>query len=206
MPAILTDPDDIKAWLGTEQGQTPGWDHRLLSKLLKPYEGTLLCYPVQTEVGPVGNSSPTFILPVADRKDGIKSFFQKAAAKSSTSSSTSPSKLEPLPKSKQKLPVDEEEWEQWPGDEIASISEAALKSKAKGKRAREDYEAEATAGPLSEFSKVKVASSSSSTSKSPLKKPKLKTTSPKITKDASKITGVSSFDQYIHTPFGRVNR
>lgn len=34
-------------------------------------------FPVPPEVGKIGNNSPTFIQPVSERSDGIKSFFQK---------------------------------------------------------------------------------------------------------------------------------
>lgn len=34
-------------------------------------------YPVVPEVGKIGKSDPSYILPVAERKDGIKSFFMK---------------------------------------------------------------------------------------------------------------------------------
>lgn len=37
-------------------------------------------YPVVPEVGKIGHSEQNYILPVAERKDGIKSFFQKQAA------------------------------------------------------------------------------------------------------------------------------
>ena len=47
-------------------------------------------FPVAPEVGKIGNNSPTFIQPVSERSDGIKSFFQKQQA--------SPAK--PMPTSK----------------------------------------------------------------------------------------------------------
>lgn len=34
-------------------------------------------FPVNPEVGKIGTNSPTYIQPVAERSDGIKSFFQK---------------------------------------------------------------------------------------------------------------------------------
>lgn len=36
-------------------------------------------YPVVPEVGKIGHSQQNYILPVAERRDGIKSFFQKQA-------------------------------------------------------------------------------------------------------------------------------
>jgi hypothetical protein len=36
-------------------------------------------YPVNPEVGKIGTNSPTYIQPVSERSDGIKSFFQKQA-------------------------------------------------------------------------------------------------------------------------------
>lgn len=38
-------------------------------------------FPVQNEVGRVGTNSSSYILPVAERKDGIASFFKKQEAK-----------------------------------------------------------------------------------------------------------------------------
>lgn len=48
-------------------------------------------FPVPPEVGKIGKDSPTFIQPVSERSDGIKSFFQKQT--------TSPVKLKSTPKS-----------------------------------------------------------------------------------------------------------
>lgn len=52
-------------------------------------------FPVNPEVGKIGTNSPTYIQPVAERSDGIKSFFQKqhpSPAKPKTSQQKSPTK------------------------------------------------------------------------------------------------------------------
>ena len=77
MPVIL-DPgtDPIKMWLDPGRNK---WSKELQS-LLKPFEGELECYPVNKEVGKVGNNSPDFIIPVdsKDNKKNIANFFGNA--------------------------------------------------------------------------------------------------------------------------------
>ncbi len=74
MPVILDNGSDaIRTWLD------PGrytWSSELQA-LLKPYEGELDVYPVNKEVGKVGNNSPSFIVPLAsaDNKRNIANFF-----------------------------------------------------------------------------------------------------------------------------------
>ena len=82
MPVIL-EPDQIKTWLDPS---TTRWT-AALQQLLKPFSGPLTVYPVTHEVGKVGNNSPSFVVPVAERKDGIKSAFgrQKGVAIASSS-------------------------------------------------------------------------------------------------------------------------
>ena len=41
------------------------------------FTNSIYSFPVPPEVGKIGNNSPTFIQPVSERTDGIKSFFQK---------------------------------------------------------------------------------------------------------------------------------
>lgn len=72
MPVILDDQAECLAWLDNESG----WTEKL-AKLCRPYEGEVKCYTVQPEVGKIGNNSSSFVLPVAERKDGLASFFQK---------------------------------------------------------------------------------------------------------------------------------
>ncbi|WWC71123.1 uncharacterized protein I206_105076 [Kwoniella pini CBS 10737] len=76
MPVILSEWQDIYDWL--DLGEVKGWIEGKdgTGRLLNSTEG-LDCYPVPTEVGKIGNNSPTFIQPVSERKDGIKSFFSK---------------------------------------------------------------------------------------------------------------------------------
>lgn len=74
MPVIL-DPntDALKLWLDPTVNK---WCDELQS-LLKPYEGELECYPVNKEVGKVGNNSPDFIIPIdsKENKKNIANFF-----------------------------------------------------------------------------------------------------------------------------------
>lgn len=56
MPVILTSPDDIALWLGTER-----WGSKLAA-LLQPFKGKLECYRVDQRVGNVRENSPTFVL------------------------------------------------------------------------------------------------------------------------------------------------
>lgn len=58
----------------------------LLPYTLKPY----LSYAVPTEVGKVGNESPSFIEPIAARRDGIKAMFSKQERSSTASPTKTP--------------------------------------------------------------------------------------------------------------------
>ena len=77
MPVIL-DPssEDIKVWLDPTRNK---WSKELQS-LLKPFSGELECYPVNKDVGKVGNNSPDFIIPIdsKDNKKNIANFFGNA--------------------------------------------------------------------------------------------------------------------------------
>lgn len=81
MPVIL-DPgtDEIKMWLDPSRNK---WS-RELQAMLKPFDGELECYPVDRDVGKVGNNSPGFIVPVdsKENKKNIANFFGNAAAAS----------------------------------------------------------------------------------------------------------------------------
>jgi len=84
MPVIFDNgSEEIRTWLDPNRYE---WNKELQS-LLKPYEGELDCYPVNREVGKVGNNSPSFIIPVnsAENKSNIANFFanQKKATKGS---------------------------------------------------------------------------------------------------------------------------
>ncbi|KAH7921125.1 hypothetical protein BV22DRAFT_1038994 [Leucogyrophana mollusca] len=74
-PVILSDPAHITRWLDTSSN---AWSADLAA-LLVPREG-LTCYAVPQEVGKVGTESPTFIEPVAQRKDGIQAMFARQTA------------------------------------------------------------------------------------------------------------------------------
>lgn len=77
MPVIL-DPDTeaMKLWLDPTVNK---WSKQLQA-LLKPFEGELECYPVNKDVGKVGNNSPDFIIPIdsKENKKNIANFFGNA--------------------------------------------------------------------------------------------------------------------------------
>jgi putative SOS response-associated peptidase YedK len=109
-PVFLTSKEALNRWLDTSsQTWTPE-----LTKMVQPYgdkttqlEWYVLCpydsyyrcftyilisYQVPKEVGKVGTESPSFIEPIAGRKDGIQAMFskQRQAGRSSESPATSP--------------------------------------------------------------------------------------------------------------------
>jgi len=75
-PVILSSRAELDTWLDTSsQTWTP-----TLTKLVESYDNSvapLECYQVPKEVGKVGAESPTFIEPVAHRKDGIQAMFSR---------------------------------------------------------------------------------------------------------------------------------
>ncbi|WOO78038.1 Embryonic stem cell-specific 5-hydroxymethylcytosine-binding protein [Vanrija pseudolonga] len=77
MPCILTSYEDIARWLDLGEVKE-GWKEGKggTADVLHSVSG-LDCYPVVPEVGKIGRSEQSYILPVAERKDGIKSFFAK---------------------------------------------------------------------------------------------------------------------------------
>jgi hypothetical protein len=82
MPVLFDNgSEEIRTWLDPNRYE---WTKELQS-LLKPYDGELECYPVNRDVGKVGNSSPSFIIPIdsAENKSNIANFFgnQKKLAK-----------------------------------------------------------------------------------------------------------------------------
>ncbi|KAF8462391.1 hypothetical protein BDZ91DRAFT_336373 [Kalaharituber pfeilii] len=70
MPAVLSTPAEILAWLDPH---TTTWTKQLQG-LLRPYEGTLEIYPVPKEVGKVGRSEERFVLP-RDTRENITNWF-----------------------------------------------------------------------------------------------------------------------------------
>lgn len=81
MPVILNPgSDELKTWLDPNRYE---WSKDLQS-LLKPWDGELEIYPVNKDVGKVGNNSPSFIIPIdsADNKRNIANFFNKPSTKS----------------------------------------------------------------------------------------------------------------------------
>lgn len=77
MPVILNNgSDELWTWLDPKRTK---WTKELQS-LLKPFEGVLECYPVNKDVGKVGNNSPDFIVPISSSKNksNIANFFANA--------------------------------------------------------------------------------------------------------------------------------
>jgi putative SOS response-associated peptidase YedK len=78
MPVILEPGSwEMKTWLDPERTE---WSISL-QNLLKPYKGELECYPVNKEVGKVGNNSPDFIIPIDSKvnKKNIANFFANSS-------------------------------------------------------------------------------------------------------------------------------
>lgn len=76
MPVVLSTKAELEQWLDCSS-QT--WSAEL-TKIILPYNNRkrpLECYAVPTDVGKVGAESPTFIEPIAQRKDGIQAMFAK---------------------------------------------------------------------------------------------------------------------------------
>ncbi|KAF8200355.1 hypothetical protein BJ912DRAFT_948849 [Pholiota molesta] len=90
-PVFLTNHDAVMRWLDTSsQTWTPE-----LTKMVQPYNDAsvpLECYAVSKEVGKVGTESPSFIKPVAERRDGIKAMFSKQATASPSKTPTTSQK------------------------------------------------------------------------------------------------------------------
>ncbi|TVY82693.1 putative peptidase [Lachnellula suecica] len=80
MPVILENgTEDVRTWLDPKRYT---WSKEL-QNLLVPFQGELEIYPVSKDVSKVGNSSPTYIIPVAssENKANIANFFAKGATK-----------------------------------------------------------------------------------------------------------------------------
>lgn len=78
MPVILEPGSEaLRTWLDPSRYE---WTNELQS-LLKPYKGELECYPVNKDVGKVGNNSPSFIIPIdsSENKNNIANFFGNQA-------------------------------------------------------------------------------------------------------------------------------
>ena len=103
MPLILPDIEAILLWLGFGKEEP---NIEASARLLRPYDGTLDCYPVPPEVGKVGVSRPNLILPVSNRKDGIASMFASVQAKNERASSD----IKREPAEADEVPSLEERW------------------------------------------------------------------------------------------------
>ncbi|EEP80325.1 conserved hypothetical protein [Uncinocarpus reesii 1704] len=80
MPVILEPGSaEMAAWLDPHRTT---WTKELQS-MLKPYEGELEAYPVNKDVGKVGNNSPDFIIPInsKENKKNIANFFANTQKK-----------------------------------------------------------------------------------------------------------------------------
>lgn len=80
MPVIMEPGSEkLRTWLDPGRHE---WSKEL-GDLLKPYEGELEIYAVNKEMNKVGNSSPSFIIPVASKenKKNIANFFANAEKK-----------------------------------------------------------------------------------------------------------------------------
>lgn len=80
MPVILNPGSEaIRTWLDPNKYE---WSKDLQS-LLKPFDGELEIYPVNKDVGKVGNDSPSFIIPIdsSENKRNIANFFNKPGHK-----------------------------------------------------------------------------------------------------------------------------
>ncbi|KAG9078823.1 hypothetical protein FS749_009116 [Ceratobasidium sp. UAMH 11750] len=92
MPVILDGKQAVR-WL--EAGDGKAWRGEVLEELSKPYEGKLICYEVPNGVGKVGNEDPSFVEPVAERKDGLKAMMSKMAQKPKVEKKPVPSPTRP---------------------------------------------------------------------------------------------------------------
>ncbi|KAL8731027.1 MAG: hypothetical protein Q9166_003678 [cf. Caloplaca sp. 2 TL-2023] len=111
MPVILENGSDaLRTWLDPKRSE---WSKELQS-LLKPFDGQLECYPVSKEVGKVGNSSPTFIVPVAstENKNNIANFFGNAKKEAAGKEEKKEIKEEVTEVSKKSIKVEHDEQEQ----------------------------------------------------------------------------------------------
>ncbi|KAI6092280.1 DUF159-domain-containing protein [Hypoxylon rubiginosum] len=79
MPVILDNGSEgLRMWLDPKRYE---WSAELQS-LLKPFDGELEVYPVNKDVGKVGNNSPSFIIPIdsKENKSNIANFFAKGSS------------------------------------------------------------------------------------------------------------------------------
>ncbi|KAL7420462.1 hypothetical protein Q5752_004412 [Cryptotrichosporon argae] len=142
MPCVLRTEDEIMRWLGLEgeRGWIDGKDGT--GTLLKSTSG-LDCYPVPPEVGKIGHDSPSYILPVSERADGIKSFFQKQSPvkpKAGTGARESEAVKKEAAVKPERAAVESEHGEQDGGVSVGrlAVSEAGVKTEGDEGRAGED--------------------------------------------------------------------
>ena len=89
MPVILDVASEAwNMWLDPHLNR---WSKELQA-LLQPYKHELECYPVNKEVGKVGNNSPDFIVPIdsKDNKKNIANFFGNAQRKAERAAKEEP--------------------------------------------------------------------------------------------------------------------
>jgi hypothetical protein len=92
-----------------------------------------ISYPVPPEVGKVGKESPTFIQPVSERSDGIKSFFNKQSpAKSMVKAEPQTIKSSPSTRPKESVKDEVKEEQKVKADPEGIKSEITPKDEEKG--------------------------------------------------------------------------
>ena len=165
MPVILENGSaDMWTWLDPKRIE---WTQELQS-LLKPFSSQLECYPVNKEVGKVGNNSADFIVPVSStqNKKNIANFFANAKKPGAKTETGSPARSQ----SKSKAPMESREKSletptasQEQNGESGSASQTAVDND-KLKRKRED-----DTPALSPQKAQKIDVKTSSPSESPLK-------------------------------------
>jgi len=107
-PVILHSREALDTWLDTS---SQAWTSAL-TKLVAPYDNLvspLECYQVPKEIGKVGAESPTFIQPIANRKDGIQAMFSRQQqTQSSPAKNSSQKRKRSLSPSTSHAPVETE--------------------------------------------------------------------------------------------------
>ncbi|KAF8680270.1 UreD urease accessory protein [Rhizoctonia solani] len=76
MPIILSGEQALR-WLDVGKG----WQPELLEELRKPYTEKLVYYEVPSGVGKAGAEDPSFVEPIAERKDGLKAMMSRMVQK-----------------------------------------------------------------------------------------------------------------------------
>lgn len=89
MPVVL-EKGGIDNWLNPNKQ----WDMELQG-LLRPWSGELEVYPVSSEVSKAGRSSPSYIVPLNERRDTIKGLFGRQTEANKVKEESTDVKQEP---------------------------------------------------------------------------------------------------------------